>query len=102
MTAPIDSRVVAVGTWLYDGSFARKIELFARPATFSSSRWIEDDQTGEFILDESTPVPQTDDGFVYYVGATGGGEFLRMADAIAWADRQAWGPVEWVIFSKAM
>jgi hypothetical protein len=68
-----DLRVVAVGTWLYDGSVPRKIELLARPAEFSSSRWIEDEQTGEFVLDESTPVPQTDDGLVYYFGATSGG-----------------------------
>jgi hypothetical protein len=94
-------RVVAVGTWLYDGSIPRKIELLARPAVFSSSRWTEDEEAGEYVLDESTPVPQTDDGFVYYVGATGGGEFLSINDAIAWADRQAWGPVEWVMLPSA-
>lgn len=102
MTDPTNfRRVVAVGTWLYDGSVPRKIELLARTAEFSSSRWIEDERTGEFLLDESTPVPRTDDGLVYYVGATGSGEFLSMTDAIAWADRQAWGPVEWVMLRKA-
>jgi hypothetical protein len=101
MTDLTESRIVAVGTWLYDGSVPRKIELLARPAEFSKSRWFEDEQTGEFVLNESAPVPQTDDGFVYYVGATSGGEFLRITDAIAWADQQAWGPVEWVMLPTA-
>jgi hypothetical protein len=101
MTAPTDFRVVAVGTWLYDGSAPRKIDLLARPAEFSSSRWIEDEQTGEFVLDENAPVPQTDDGFVYYVGATVGGEFLSITDAISWVDRQPWGPVQWENLPKA-
>jgi hypothetical protein len=96
-----DFRVVAVGTWLYDGAVPREIELLARPAEFSSFRWMEDEQTGEFVLGESTPVPQTDDGLVYYVGATGGGEFLSITDAIAWADQQAWGPLEWTMLPKA-
>jgi len=46
-------------------------------------------------FDETTPVPVTADGCVYYVGATSGGEFLSIDDAIAWADKQAWGPVTW-------
>jgi hypothetical protein len=85
----------------HDGSVPRKIELLARPAEFSVSRWIEDDQTGDFVLDESTPVPQTDDGLVYSIGATSGGEFPSIADAIAWADQQPWGPVKWVMLPKA-
>lgn len=96
-----DFTVVAVGTWLYDGSVPRKIELLARAAEFACSRWIEDQQTGQFVIDESTPVPQTDDGLLYYVGATSGGEFLSIADAMAWADRQPWGPVEWVSLPNA-
>lgn len=94
-------KVVAVGTWLYDGSVPRKIELRARPAKFSRSRWSEDKQTGDFVLDERAPIPKTDDGLVYYVGVTGGGEFLSIADAFAWADQQPWGPVKWVMLPKA-
>ena len=94
-----DRTVIAVGTWLYDGKVARKIELLARPAAQASSRWIEN-ETGEFILDASAPIPATADGRVYYVGATSGGEFLSVADAIAWADQQPWGPVQWVFTQK--
>jgi hypothetical protein len=97
----LTSIVVAVGTWLYDGSVLRNIELRARPAKFFRSRWTEDEQTGDFVLNESAPIPQTDDGLVYYVGATGGGEFLSIADAFAWADEQPWGPVKWVMLPKA-
>jgi hypothetical protein len=92
--------VVAVGTWLYDRRVPRKIELFARPAVMAASRWIEDEETGEFVVDEDAPVPETADGLVYYVGTTSGGEFLSMADAIAWANQQPWGPVEWVFVKK--
>src|SRR5882757_884740 len=88
-------RVVAIGTWLYDGTVPRPIELFARPAGLAGSRWIEDEHTGEFVLDASAPVPVTPDGLVYSMGATSGGEFLSVAEALAWADRQPWGPVEW-------
>jgi hypothetical protein len=74
--------VVAIGTWLYDGKVPHKIELRARPADKAGSRWIEDEQTGEFVIDQDAPVPATPDGFVYYVGATSGGEFLSVADAV--------------------
>jgi hypothetical protein len=87
--------VIAIGTWLYDDTVVREIELLARPATSSYSRWIEDKQTGEGIIDEDAAVPATADGKVYYVGATGGGEFLSIAEALAWADKQPWGPVKW-------
>jgi hypothetical protein len=62
------SRVVAVGTWLYDGTVPRKVELLARPARSAQSRWIEDENTGELIIDEAAPIPETADGLVYYVG----------------------------------
>jgi hypothetical protein len=35
------------------------------------------------------------DGFVYYVGATSGGEFHSVEEAMRWADAQPWGPVNW-------
>ncbi|MFY9627684.1 MAG: hypothetical protein WAK03_05955 [Methylocystis sp.] len=90
------SEIVAIGTWLYDGKTPFKIELYARPANSASSRWIEDAVTGEVIIDDKAPVPATADGFVYYVGATSGPEFLSVTEAIDWADRQPWGPVEWI------
>ena len=95
------STVVAVGTWLYDRKVPRKIELLARPASLAASRWVEDQKTGDFVIDEGAAVPATHDGRVYYVGATGGGEFLSMAGALAWADRQPWGPVEWAFCSSS-
>ena len=95
-----DWTVVAAGTWLYDGTVPREIELLARPAALASSRWVEDDRTGEFVVDSDAPIPATADGFVYYVGAASGGEFLSVADAIAWADEQPWGPVHWVFMQK--
>jgi hypothetical protein len=91
--------VGAIGTWLYDGKVPRKIELLAQPATLAGSRWIEDEH-GKFVLDESAPIPATADGLVYYVGATSGGEFLSLAEALAWADQQPWGPVEWVFLPR--
>ena len=44
--------VVAIGTWLYDGTVPRRIELLSKPAAMAYSRWIEDQQSGEFIIDE--------------------------------------------------
>src|SRR4051794_41022729 len=92
--------VVAVGTWMYDGTVPREVQLLARPARFSASRWVENQQNGRFEVDENTPIPTTSDGYVYYVGATGGSEFLSLAEAIAWADRQPWGPVKWSFRDK--
>jgi hypothetical protein len=87
--------VIAVGTWMYDGTVPHEIQLLARCAKFATSRWVEDQQTGQFVIDQSTAVPVTSDGLVYYVSATQGGEFLSLAEAVAWADRQPWGPVKW-------
>jgi hypothetical protein len=92
-------KTVAIGTWLYDGHVPHEIQLFARPVEFAGSRYIEN-ETGQFILDESAPVPVTADGSVYYIGATSGGEFLSVEEAIAWADQQRWGPVKWVFLPR--
>lgn len=90
MSNPPDWTVVAVGTWLYDGREPRSIELFACPAASASSRWVEHETAG-FVIDATAPIPETTDGSVYCVGATAGGEFLSIADAVAWADKQPWG-----------
>ena len=96
------STVVAVGTWLMMDRSRAKLSCspVLRSSQFSAvgSRTI---RRGDFVLDESTPVPQTDDGLVYSIGATSGGEFPSIADAIAWADQQPWGPVKWVMLPKS-
>jgi hypothetical protein len=88
------SEVVAVGSWLYEGTARREIDLIARPARWAASRWIEDDR-GAAQLNDDAPIPQTSDGRVYYVGTTRGGEFATADEAMAWADNQPWGPVDW-------
>ena len=51
--------VVATGTWMYDGTVPKQIELLARPVADASSRYIVHDETGDFVFDERTPIPQT-------------------------------------------
>jgi hypothetical protein len=92
--------VVGTGIWLYGGSVPTQINLLARPVADASSRYVVDEETGDFVIDERTPIPETADGYVYYVGGTQGGEFLSIEDAIAWADRQAWGPVKWALSGR--
>ena len=92
--------VVGTGIWMYGESVPTQIELLAQPVADASSRYVVHDETGDFAIDERTPIPNTPDGYVYYVGATQGGEFLSIEDAIAWADRQPWGPVDWVITGR--
>lgn len=82
--------LVLTGTWLYDGTVERRMEICSRPAQYAWSRYNDD-----LELDESTPIPETPDGCLYYVGATQGGEFTSLAEAMAWADKQPWGPVKW-------
>lgn len=85
------ARIVATGIWLYDGSVPRRIEVILRPAQFAASRYDDDDQ-----LDETRPIPQTADGYLYHLVSGGlGRDFVSLADAKAWANAQPWGPVEW-------
>ncbi len=90
MVKPPVWTVAVTGTMLYDGIVPRRIDIFARRAEFAASRYNDDEE-----VDHSAPIPQTPDGFVYYVDDTAGGEFLTIADAMAWADSQPWGPVKW-------
>ena len=85
-----ESRIVARGVWLYDGKVSRPVEIHARPANFSGSRFDDVDR-----LDETRPIPDTPDALVYYIGATTGGEFYALAEANKWAEAQPWGPVKW-------
>jgi hypothetical protein len=82
-------RKVATGTWFYDKTIPKPIAVWAKPASEASSRYDEDDK-----LDESRPIPETRDGFLY-VTRPGRGEFLTLEEAKASADAQPWGPVAW-------
>jgi hypothetical protein len=85
---------VARGIWLYDGRVPRVMEIHALPAKFAASRYTFD-ENGTEVLDDTRPILDTPDGFVYYVGATAGGEFHTLSDAKKWPDAQPWGPVKW-------
>jgi hypothetical protein len=80
---------VARGTWLYDGIIPRSIEIVAKPARFASSRYDEDDQ-----LDETRPIPNTPDGFVYRCMPSGG-EGHTLEEAKGLTNSQPWGPIKW-------
>jgi hypothetical protein len=84
-----NDKVVASGTWLYDGNVPKRIAIYAMPARYASSRWDDD------ILDESRPIPDTADGFLYYCWPGQSGEHLTIEAAKAWADAQPWGPIIW-------
>jgi hypothetical protein len=83
-------RIVAGGTWLYDGVVPQRVAIYATPARFASSRYDDDDQ-----LDESRPIPTTRDGFLYYCWPWVSSGHLTVEEAKAWADAQPWGPVRW-------
>src|SRR5690242_12922963 len=98
----VNRRIAARGIWLYNRTVPHTIEIYAKPAKFARSRFREADENtlalatcDGFVLDENAPIPDTPDGFVYYVGATSGGEFHSIQEAKQWADSQPWGPVHW-------
>lgn len=99
MAGQTEFQIVAIGVWLYDGTAPREIRLLRRPASRAYSRWVED-ESGKAHIDQMTPIPATPDGQVYYIGATGGGEFNTQEEALAWADRQPWGPVTWTFLAE--
>ena len=79
-----------------------QIEIHSVPAEFAGSRFREPDDDAPaadmvdgVVLDGNSPIPDTPDGLVYYVGWTSGGEFHRLEDPKKWADAQPWGPVQW-------
>jgi hypothetical protein len=96
----VGRRVAAKGVWFYDRTVPKTIEICAVPAKFARSRFKErdpddDNPLSDFVLDENAPIPDTPDGFVYYVSGTSGGEFHSLEEAKRWADAQLWGPVKW-------
>lgn len=80
---------VATGTWFYDGTVPKATVIWAKPAKHSSTRYDDDER-----LDESRPIPETKDGFLYCL-EWGGPEFLTIEEAKACADAKPWGPVKW-------
>lgn len=82
-------RKVATGSWYYDRTVPKPIAIWAKPASQSETRYDDDDQ-----LEESRPIPETSDGFLY-CSVPGKGEFLTVDEAKASADAQPWGPVKW-------
>ena len=83
-------KAVAVGTWFYNGVSPQRIEIRAKPARFASSRYDDDDR-----LDESRPIPDTKDGFLYYCWPGGSSDHMTIEDVKVWANAQPWGPVTW-------
>ena len=83
-----EKRLVASGTWLYDGSLARRIDVYAASAVFAGSRFDEYDH-----FDPTSPIPETPDGNVYVTSF--GGERPTLRETMSWADGQPWGPVKW-------
>ena len=83
-------RKVATGTWFYDRTVPMPASIWAKPARLASSRFDEDDK-----LDETKPIPETLDGFLYCCWPTHVGEHLTIESAKAAADAKPWGPVKW-------
>jgi hypothetical protein len=90
VTLPPEWNIVATGTWYYDRTVQQQIAVYAKPARLASSRYDEDDQ-----LDESRPIPETRDGFLYFCWPGKSSEHLTPDDAKAEADTKPWGPVKW-------
>ena len=84
-----ESKIVATGTWFYDRTVPRKIEVRAKDARFSSTRYNDDER-----LDENRPIPTTPDGLVYFC-VPGGCEGKTLDEAKKLVDGQPWGPVKW-------
>ena len=83
-------RLVSSGTWLYAGTIPERIAVYAKDARYAYSRYDEYEE-----LDESRPIPDTKDGYLYYCWPGSSGEHLTVEEAKAWADAQPWGPIKW-------
>ena len=70
------------------------MEIYSIPANFSASRFAEDgENTGEY--DESLPVSETLDGYLYQCRPFYSGEHLSIEAVKAWVANQPWAPVTW-------
>jgi len=88
------SSVVAAGTWYYDGLIPHRVEIHRFPARLSASRLADDaENIGDY--DESLPVPETLDGYLYECRPFVSGEHLSIEAVKAWTASQPWAPVTW-------
>ena len=87
------AEIVATGTWLYDRIAPRPIAIMRKPAAMAESRI--NYEADNYDIDESRPVPETKDGFLYFCSPGRSGEHLDVESVKAWADAQPWGPVSW-------
>jgi hypothetical protein len=83
-------RKVATGTWLYDRTVPMELIVWAKPAHLASSRFDEDEH-----LIETSPIPETKDGFLYFYWPGGFREHMTIEEAKANADAEPWGPIKW-------
>ncbi len=88
------SEKVAEGTWYYDGNIPKRIAAYRKEARLASSRF-DRNTDQEPSIDESRPIPETKDGFLYYCLLTNSGEHQSLEELKAWANSQPWGPVKW-------
>ncbi len=86
-------KVILSGVWLYDGALPQRIDITAVAVEFAHSRYY--DAEIDDGIDPTTSIPASEDGFVYYVAHTSGGEFPSLAAAKAWAETQPWAPITW-------
>jgi hypothetical protein len=88
------SEKVATGIWYYDGQVPRPVSIHRKEARLAESRF-NYDTDGEPVLDETRPIPETKDGYLYFCSSANSGDLLSVDDVKAWADAQPWGPVKW-------
>jgi hypothetical protein len=86
----VPREIVATGTWFYGGTVPMRIAIHAKPAEFAYSRFDEDEE-----FNETAPIPETLDGFLYQASLGDCDEYQTLAEAKAWADSQPWGPMKW-------
>ena len=86
-------KVVAQGTWLYEGSVRETIEI----VSFDYDFWFA--LPGDDGRPEWEPYPLNEEGVLYYVRV--GAEplpiepFKSALEARAWTDAQSWAPIKW-------
>jgi hypothetical protein len=81
-------RKVASGTWFYDRTAPMTASIWAAPAHL-----LRVDECGQF--DETVPVPENLDGFLYFCWPNNDGPYLTAEAAKAAADAKPWGPFRW-------
>jgi hypothetical protein len=67
-----------------------ELVVWAKPAHLASSRFDEDDN-----LVETSPIPETKDGFLYCYWPGKSGEYITIEEAKQAASAEPWGPIKW-------